>query len=178
MADIPVQKKTGFGMPWWLWLLLAILIIALLVWLLADDDDASVSAGQTQNTQLATPTQSRGVDRASGPVTSIAALVDATSNMAMAGREVDLEDVAVQSLAGDMAFWVGENPANRVFVVFDQQRTPDLNKEGKLDINRGSSVNIEGIVLSAETGIPNGVVAELPSGTKTFIHAKKIKVKD
>lgn len=38
MAEIPVKRTSG-GIPWWVWALLALLVIGLLFWLFSDNDD-------------------------------------------------------------------------------------------------------------------------------------------
>lgn len=40
MAEIPVERKSG-GMPWWVWALLAAILVALLIWWATDTDDRS-----------------------------------------------------------------------------------------------------------------------------------------
>lgn len=39
MAEIPVERKEG-GIPWWVWLVLAAIVAALLIWWATDNDEA------------------------------------------------------------------------------------------------------------------------------------------
>ncbi len=48
--------------------------------------------------------------------------------------------------------------------------------EGKLDINTDSTVDIEGVLHSAETDMPAAIDAELLAGTEIYILATDISV--
>lgn len=149
MAEIPVEKKSSKG---WLWALLALLIVALLAWwLLSDDGDEPVD----------------DID------TVAAAPMD--TDMLEVGESVDLENVMVTSLAGDMAFNADVNGQN-MLVLFDQEPTPADAVEGEYDINAGSTVNIEGSVRSAAEPLPEGVTAQVPAGTDRYIFADTIEM--
>lgn len=62
------------------------------------------------------------------------------------GRRVRLEAVNVESVAGDIAFFVGTSPSKRILVVFEQEATPNTPIEGKVDIDKGQRVTIDGVV--------------------------------
>lgn len=62
------------------------------------------------------------------------------------GRRVRLEAINVESVAGDIAFFVGTSPSKRVLVVFEQEATPNTPIEGKVDIDKGQRVTIDGVV--------------------------------
>ena len=149
MAEIPVEKKSGKG---WLWALLALLIIALIAWmLLGDDGDEPVDTTET----VATAPMGTGVLEI--------------------GESVDLENVLVTSLAGDMAFNADVSGQN-MLVLFNQEQTPGDAVEGEYDINEGSTVNIEGSVRSAAEPLPEGVTAQIPAGTDRYIFADTIEM--
>ncbi len=158
MAEIPIEKKSGMG---WLWALLALLIIGLLAWWLisaADDDEAvNYTGAETAAVVPAVP------------------MATATAGTMEIGQSVDLDNVRVTSLAGDMAFNAVVN-GQEMLVLFNQEPTPNDATEGEYDINPGSIVNIDGSVRSATAPLPDGVTAEIPSGTDRYIFADSIEM--
>ena len=141
MAEIPVEKKSSMG---WLWVLLALLILALLAWWLLDSDDEVVEYAETDAVVAA-------------PVEPMAA-----TGMLAVGESVDLDNIRVTSLAGDMAFNADVNGQN-MLVLFDQTPTPGDATEGEYDINPGSMLNIEGSVRSASDPLPDCLLYTSPS---------------
>ncbi|WP_187336304.1 hypothetical protein [Novosphingopyxis iocasae] len=171
MAEIPIEKKSGF--PRWGWLL-ALLLLALIAWFIIGmfDGDDDVIADQTVATeQMADPV----TDTSAGPITTMAALLGTGGLVAMNGREVALQDVPVESLSGDMAFFIGDSADSRALVVFDQVPTPGTPKEGALDVNPGSRVNITGTVREAGD-LPEAATAEFPAGIDSYIYATNVDV--
>lgn len=155
MAEIPVEKKSSMG---WLWVLLALLILALLAWWLLDSDDEEVDYVENEAVVAA-------------PVEPVAA----GAAMLAVGESVDLDNIRVTSLAGDMAFNADVNGQN-MLVLFDQEPTPGDATEGEYDINPGSMLNIEGSVRSAGDPLPEGVTADIPAGTDRYIYADSIEM--
>lgn len=170
MAEIPVHKKSGIA--WWIWLVLALIVAALLWWLFAANDNDDVVADRVVTTEQVMPVEDENVAM-SGSITTLAALMTGPLN-SLVGRSVDLTGVPVQSLAGDQAFWVGDNATNRALVVFDEMPTPNKAMEGNVDVNPGSMVTLHGTVRSA-TDKPVG--ATLPAGTDAYIFADSVNVK-
>jgi hypothetical protein len=158
MAEIPIEKKSGFN---WLWLLLAAIVLALLAWWLLDDDGDVVE--YTDNDTAAVVADDTMV--AATPVVGMMAI----------GDTVNLDNVRVTSLAGDMAFNVDANGQN-MLVLFDQTPTPNTATEGEYDINVGSMVNLDGEVRSAADALPTGITAEIPAGTDRYIYATDIEM--
>jgi hypothetical protein len=165
MADIPIEKKSNMK---WLWIALAVLLLVLVAWWILDDDDGDI-VEYTDNDAVATQTME--------DETSLAgAEVAAASVAAMAiGDDVNLEQVRVTELSGDMAFHVDANGED-MLVMFDQTKTPNTAKEGKYDINVGSLVNLEGKVMSSSADKPSGVVGDIPAGTERYIYATNIEM--
>jgi len=151
MAQIPVEKKSGKG---WLWALLALLLLALLAWWLLDDD-GNDAVEYTDNESAATAPMEAGA--------------------MTVGENVDLQNVSVTSLAGDMAFNANINGQN-MLVLFDELPTPNDATEGNYDINEGSVVNLQGSVRSAADPLPEGVTAQVPAGTESYIFADSIEM--
>ena len=150
MAEIPVEKRSGI--PPWVWILLALLLVGLLAWWLLDDDDGDV------------------VDYADTDVVAGAAAAYAI------GDDVDLEGVRVSSLAGDMAFYA-DVEGGPMLVVFNEDQTPGTAMEGEKDINPGMMVDIEGEVRSASTPLPAGYNATIPSSEAMYILARDVETR-
>lgn len=164
MAEIPIEKKSGI--PGWVWLLLALLLGALLLWwLLGDDDDDAVV--YDENAAVA--------EQTFDPAATTAVAGAAAAGAMTVGQTVDLENVRVTSLAGDMAFNADANGQN-MFVVFDEVQTPGDAVEGQYDINPGSMLNLQGTVRSANDPLPTGVTAQIPAGTTQYLYATDIEM--
>ena len=146
MAEIPVERKDGF--PWWL-LLLGALLLGLLLWMfLASDNDDTVVADYDDD---ATYVASTAVNSA-----------------------IDMDDLRVTQLTGDMSFYAESMDGERHFIVFDEVPTPGTPKEGMLDINVGNIVDIEGYIRDRNYTLPRTVKATIPAGEPTFIFATDI----
>jgi hypothetical protein len=96
-----------------------------------------------------------------------------------AGRTIKLDAVPVQSVIGDLVFWVGENEAERTLVVLD----PAIDEpESKTEIKVGMKVHLEGTVEKtppkAEAPRLWKMVskdeAEALPGHPVFIHATRV----
>lgn len=160
MAEIPVEKKSGI--PGWVWLLLALLLIGLLLWWLLDDDD-EIETDRMDDVAVAQ------VEETTVPAATVAPFT--------IGESVDLDNVRVTELVGDMSF-MGESEGREVFVVFNQVPTPSDATEGEYDINPGQTVEIAGRVMSAGEPMPEGVDATVPSGMEMYIFADTVSIAD
>lgn len=96
-----------------------------------------------------------------------------------AGRTIELDAVPVQSVIGDLVFWVGENEAERTLVVLD----PAIDEpESKTEIKVGMRVRVEGTVekTPAKAEAPrlwkmvSVDEAEALPGHPVFIHATRV----
>ncbi|WP_375269078.1 hypothetical protein [Phenylobacterium sp.] len=160
MAEIKVQKKSGW--PWWAWVILALVAVALIWWAMSamgDEEEATVA---TTPPAVATAPGAVGdetagaVDRA--PITDLAVLMDAQDPAALVGREVRLQGVSVQEMVGDASFWVGEDQDRRVFVILDEQiPSPPPEVEGRVNVNQGQTVDVQGSVRAGDD-LPGGVL--------------------
>ena len=144
MAEIPVEKKTGFP---WLLALLGLLALGALLWFLASlgDDD-----------------------------TVVADYDSTTYERTAVGGAVDLDNLRVTELTGDMSFIAEDMSGNDYFIVFDEVRTPGTAKEGRYDINVGNMLDIEGTVRDRNFTLPATVDATIPANRGTFIYATEI----
>jgi hypothetical protein len=152
MAEIPIERKSGSK---WLWILLALLALALIAWWILDDDGDDV----VEYTDQAVVTDT----------------VPAATGMLVAGESVDMDGVEVTSLAGDMAFYIEMN-GQQVPVFFDQVPTPGDATEGEYDINPGSILNIEGEVRSATDTLPANADPSILGQSQNYIFAESIEM--
>ncbi len=158
MAEIPVERESGSKT--WLWILLALLVLALLAWwILADNEDEN--AGYVADNTVAESTLAEPAVTQPGMLT--------------VGETVDLDGVEVSSLAGDMAFYIEMN-GERVPVFFDQVPTPGDATEGEYDINPGSVVNIDGEVRSATDTLPANADPSILGDSQNYIFANSIEM--
>ena len=162
MAEIKVQRKTG--VPWWLLLLLAVLAFGLIWWLvarsgnndadtdlLAEAPPAATAPGLAGGDAGATAT---GEPAAGDAVTDVNTILNAGDARTLVGRDVRLEDVAVQEMVGDAAFWIGASGGERVLVILDQQiPSPPPSVEGRVNVNAGQTVDVRGRMRAA-TDLP------------------------
>lgn len=171
MAEIPIEKKGG--MPWWIWLVL-LLLVAAIAWFLLSDDEVEVAKNEVVAEQVEMTSPVANAD-GEGPIDTLTSLM-AAPLATMVGQNVAFDAVPVESVTGDMAFYIGENVQSRAYVVFDEVKTPNLAKEGKVDVNSGSQVAITGNIMSSETPMPEGVNAVIPEGVDAYIFAETIDV--
>ena len=180
MAEIPVEKKGGI--PWWVWLLLALLVAALLWWLLDDrDQPEQIAAAPYEETvapaEIATAPAAPAavVDTTSGPITDLAAFGGGTAAAGIVGRQVELNGVPVAEMVSDAGFYIGSSPADRVYVLLDEQKTPNQPGEGRVNVNQGQTIALSGTVRSAADGVASGLV--LPQGVERYIWAEKVTIR-
>lgn len=183
MAEIPVERKSGI--PWWVWLLLALLAFGLLIWLFNRDDENEVAVADT-TPAVVTPAETPGAiapaadanmaaGTATGPITDIAMLVGATNLASMVGRPVQLTNVRVQDVVGDRTFWVGPDANQRAFVVLNEQPTPGQPPEGRYNVEPSQVIGINGVVRNVTDPAFGGTPIEgLPAGQQAVIHAQSL----
>jgi len=153
MAEIPVEKRSGSKN--WLWILLALLVLALLAWWLLNDDGDDV-VEYTENDAVATAT------------------APAAAGALVAGEQIDMENAEVTLLAGDMAFYVERN-GEQVPVFFDEVPTPGTPMEGQYDINPGDVLNITGEVRSSTDELPEGADPSFLGSSQNYIFATNVE---
>ncbi|GEM_PF-3583306 len=106
MARIPVEHERR-GSPWWLWLL-GLLLLAGLIWLLAELFEPSrpsdeVVEGEVRREQPTPPAEGAAI-------TNPEQIVNATEPASLVGRRVQLDSMRVVASQGDSIFVV--EPAN------------------------------------------------------------------
>jgi hypothetical protein len=159
MAEIKVERK---GPPWWLWVLLALLAVALVWWAIAAFGDEDGEAPATEAAAVGAPAATAPASAATDEraLTDIATVLDADDPSALVGREVDLRGVRVLEMVGDATFWVGRGPDQRIFVILDEQiPSPPPEVEGRVNVNAGQMVDIKG-VMRRGGDLPGGDVLD------------------
>lgn len=203
MARIPVEKKSGAA--WWPWLL-ALLLLALGGWLLLealDDDPEEVAATATvyeddvdalgdsdmTGTEMdgtgMTGTEMNASD-ASGPITSLSALLDAENPASLDGRRVRLSGVTASTVSGDSTYWVynpDEGIERRIFAVLyglsESESGPGTGADGRYNVDEGETMQIEGVIQAVEPSDPDawGVTGEVERELRTeeiYIRARSL----
>lgn len=169
--EIPVRRRGG-GVPWWAWLLGLLLLGLLAFWLLSNlgggnnNDNTGTgtgSAGQTQAAGGANASGDAGAgasgetggdngagasggagdDGGTGAITDLAEISGASDGASLSGREAELDGVTVQSVTGDVTFWVGESAEDRVFVRMDEEASGG---EQGIQVREGQTLRITGQV--------------------------------
>ncbi|MGB7418387.1 MAG: hypothetical protein WA918_04345 [Erythrobacter sp.] len=165
MANIPVQKKSSSN---WIWILLALVLVALLIWWLlsemGDDDPDMAVTNDVESVEVVE----------TGTITTLVGLDNLEEAI---GREVNLQNVAVNEVIGDMHFTIAEGD-REAMVMFDEVPTPGTEKEGLVDVNPGSRVSLEGEVRAMEGPMPPTVTKEIADDTMAFIYAERVSVID
>lgn len=137
------------GVPWWMWLL-ALIALALLGWLLfalmfdGDDDDVTATTDATEEAVDTDAPATGGTG--DEPLTDIGLLVG-SGGPDLVGRRVQLESVVVQSVPGDVTFWVGPSEEEQVLAVLQEEAGAGGEQvEGAVDINPGQQLTLMGVV--------------------------------
>ncbi|MBW3637867.1 MAG: hypothetical protein KY445_15600 [Armatimonadetes bacterium] len=83
---------------------------------------------------------------ATAPVKDLVVVVTRPVRPDLINRRVELSGVKVQSVVGDKTFWVGPSANQRLFVVLEEEKTPNTPVEGKVDVNAGQTVTMSGTI--------------------------------
>ena len=146
---VPTEQKKG--MPWWVWALLALLLIGLIWFFVALGDDteegaANDPAATATATEVSEPTATDEPEAVEGQVTDLTVFFDAEDPASLVGSEVQLQQgAAVQSVVGDKTFWVGPGQDQQLFVFLEEEGDP-AGVEGMVDVNAGQQVTISGTI--------------------------------
>lgn len=143
MAEIPVERKSSMT---WLWVLLGIILLGLLIWWIAgdDDDEADLAGTDTALVDTADPMNpdidaNLDAQTEAGAMTIAAILAQPKSYI---GREFS-GDVSVTGPLTDRGFWIESDGAKMYAIIIDEPR------EVPLDINAGQRLRISGGTIRA-----------------------------
>lgn len=81
-------------------------------------------------------------------ITDLQQIINATDKPALVGKQIQLNQVQVQSVVGDQSFWIGPSPSQQIFVTFAEMPTPGTPKEGQVAIKMGQKVSLSGTIRS------------------------------
>jgi hypothetical protein len=183
MAEINVEKKGGAT---WLWVLLALAVVALLAWLLFSGDDAELAEADEVDTEIvAMPSETEAEvvvvedDRADIETTAENLTDDAlgTDEYDMVATDapeaqtriaaikadgympegiVALNEVRVTDVVGDRTFLITDDSEEELLVVLDEVGTPNDPTEGRYDITEGQIIDVTGTVREVQDGMIDG----------------------
>ena len=160
MANIPVRRRGV--LPWWAWLLIALVAIAALAWLfiaLFGGREGGGVAGTTGTTtttpaagqppspspQAASPvTKAQASPSPAGPITDLTVILNEPNKLSLAGRPIQLSNVRVQDVVGDKTFWVGPSDTQRLFVFLEEDPGAGKKVDGKVYVNPWQTVALTG----------------------------------
>ncbi|WP_431469727.1 hypothetical protein [Sphingosinithalassobacter sp. LHW66-3] len=183
MAEIPIEKKKG--VPGWIWAVLALIILALLLWAFLGDDDDDVLVTEPvpvtapAETTPMTDNMAMETTESDAPITDLTTITGATDN-SIVGREVDLTGINVVEMRSDAGFWIADASGERVYVVLDEEIDRSNNVEGRVNVDAGDTVAIRGAIRDAAGGIPEDTVIyndrarPLPDGVERYIYAQVV----
>ena len=184
MANIPVKKKSGF--PWWI-ALLALVVVAGLIWLFMEQAPEAEDALATDDTEQldgqAVATADVDADVEAGPLVMTGMLYD-PADETLVGREVEVSDLRVVNVLGDVTFTVAAegDPANTALVVLDQEMTPGAEGvEGRYDINAGQTVALFGSIQELTASDVSSLDLQAPgadsfSAGDRYIRAQRVEI--
>lgn len=158
MAEIHMEKRERSSMGW-LWILLAILLIALLVWWFWPDEPEIAAIDTTPTPMTATAVVTDPVTPAANTVATLAAIT--SDPQQWVGKEYS-GMVTVVEVPTDRGFWIEENGARMLALVDDGPA------EAPIDINQGQQIRIRGTIRDAAY-LPNLPGKPLDADTKALV---------
>ena len=180
MAEIPIERKSGI--PWWVWLLLALVAIALLIYMFTGEEDEREAIDTTPAVVAPVDGTAQpaldGTDMATGPITDLTMLAGGANLASMVGRPVQLSNVQVQDVVGDRTFWVGPSASNRVLVVLDEKMSASQpGVEGRYDVTTGQTVNVSGMIQNvSDPAFKDNPIEGLPAGQDAVVRAQSLDI--
>ncbi len=175
-AQVYREKKAGI--PWWAWLLAALLLLALLYALLhhsaptvaanptpAPAAAPATPAAATPDASTSTPGQDIKIHKGSDittakpeqasvpgvPLSDVVAFATAADPLTFVGRNAKLTNVPVQKVLSDRAFFVGPTAQQQILVLLDKGMDAGASGASKVTIAAGQPVSLVGIVEKMPT---------------------------
>lgn len=190
------QEKKG-GIPWWAWLLLALILLGLLLAFLGRHGNqqaattapapvaapvpAATAAGATtpgqdikihKGTDIATakPAQASvpGV-----PLSNVETFASTPDPSTLVGERAKLVNVPVQQVLSDRAFFVGPSAQKRMLVLLDKGMDAGTAAGNKVTIAAGQPVSLTGIVAKMPTQEAIGQEYKISGANYTAIQDQK-----
>ena len=106
--------------------------------------------------------------------TDLSAIARATDGGALAGRNVDLDAVVVESVTGDVTFWIGSSRTDRTFVVLDETAESEV----RVKVREGQKVRIAGTLERTPVeGVELTAADERSLGYEVlYVHARSVEI--
>lgn len=167
MADIKMErKKRG---PGWLWALLALILIALVLWWLwgrGRVDEPIQPVGEVGVTEPVEPIEG-ATEPAAGGAVDLGPILANPGNWV--GRDFPTGEVQVAEVATDRGFWVTGSGGERLFgVIIDQPA------EQPKDINAGQTLRITGGTLRDSSYLPQLAGDPLDDDTRRILENQEV----
>jgi hypothetical protein len=184
MPELDIQRRETTGMPWWVWLLIAVLAIGLIWWIIAatttDRELAEVTPG------VAPTVGTEPAERVAGARESTDELTSAEW-LPLAAMRANPDNYFDQSVSGigtvaevasDRGFWI-EQRGERVFVVKDEPlvETPALTAGQQISL-RGTVHNPDNMQEVAGVMQLDEVTLKTLQGEPAFIKATAIEAQN
>ncbi len=143
-----------------------------------------VGGGTDAATQPAPPNAPAPPEQAnagapSEPLFDMLAILNSPDSAALVGRPAVFQNVRVQRVAGDRAFWIGPSLGQQVLVVLDEAATPSTTIEGQPNINPGQDTTVFGEIrpfpgVAEAQQMWDVTNDELLAQQKVYVHAHRV----
>ena len=168
MAEINVERKSGFP---WLWVILGLLVLALIIWWVMPDEEPVAVAPLPAPAVVDAPPP---VPVAQGPAFTVA---DVLGNPTpWIGRTVTPQALRVAEVPSDRGFWV-EEQGQRMFVVLNEGGPGTADVQGQAaeqpDINPGDMIQITEAMVHDATFLQN-IQGTLSPETRQILEGQQV----
>lgn len=179
MPELEIQRRESQGMPWWVWLLIAALVIGLIWWMMAANTGRNIAetpATTMPNEQVAGERQATTTGELTSaewlPIPAMRANPDNYFGQSVSGIGTVTETVS------DRAFWI-EQRGERVLVVMDEagMTAPALTTGQTVSI-RGTVHNPDQMQQVPEVMQLDTETQKLLQGEPAFIEATAIELQN
>lgn len=160
MPELDIQRRPATGIPAWVWLLVALLVIGLIWWMVARTGREQVAQAPAADGQVAgTREETVGTtDYGALPVAAILAEPNAHVGQTVSGV------VEIDEIVGQRGFWA-EEAGQRIFVAMDAAAPPPA-------LTAGQRVTVRGTVADPQQMEQVPAVTELPQETREMLRTQ------
>jgi hypothetical protein len=176
MPEIEIRKKTS--VPWWLWLIVFLLIAMLIWWIVAAMNNDVATQGPVYSEPASRTATTNETDTAEiMPISNIIGNVGS-----YIGRQVQ-GTAMVSSVVSDRGFWVEQN-GQSLFAVIDESVG---GRSEVMDINKGQRLWLQGNIYNTAEASKLPGVQNLEKETRDiinsqpaflYVHAWNVNIKD
>ena len=161
MAEIKMERKERGGMGW-LWILIALILLALLAWWLWPEDEVEEPLATTTAVEAVEPLPEVA------PVTTELTLSQIASNPSMyVGQTYDGE-VRVTDVPTDRGFWVESDGAKVFAILIDQPR------ERPVHIQQNTTIRMEQATVRDQTSLGDLPGDPLDAATEEIVRNEDV----